>query len=209
MTTLSKLHETTTLLRSSKGVCSTVLQKQRRNVRHGGLWRRKSLVSSSIPSFQMLMCLLPHLSDKMLKKVLTISVSQLGRILHPQIAGSSMALTRALLQGNSGVMHMLWTRKLFLLILFFSITNDSNFIEWYVDVQDNAKLHIIALLGIEVKSERIFAFADIYTWTQIIELMHKILPEDRCRQLVSPPKNEGRALGKIIPAKRAEELLLS
>jgi hypothetical protein len=39
--------------------------------------------------------------------------------------------------------------------------------------------------------------------------MHKILPEDRCRQLVSPPENEGRALGKIIPAKRAEELLLS
>jgi nucleoside-diphosphate-sugar epimerase len=88
-----------------------------------------------------------------------------------------------------------------------AITNDSsNLVEWFVDVEDTAKLHVIALLDPEVKSERIFAFAETYTWTDILAIIRRILPEG-CEQLVSPPENEGRDISRILPRERAEELL--
>ncbi|KAI9035955.1 uncharacterized protein KD926_002567 [Aspergillus affinis] len=62
-----------------------------------------------------------------------------GKILHPEILGSTMGSVRELLQGDS--------------------TAFSKFPgQWYVDVEDTARLCALGLLDDTVKSERIFAF---------------------------------------------------
>lgn len=76
--------------------------------------------------------------------------------------------------------------------------------EWFVDVEDCARLHVIALLDPAVKSERIFAFAAPENWTDIIGILRKLRPQ---KHLPDPPENEGRDLSDIRPSKRAEQLL--
>ncbi|OKL62677.1 hypothetical protein UA08_01342 [Talaromyces atroroseus] len=109
-----------------------------------------------------------------------------GRILHPQITGSSMGLTRALLKGDQSVTKLLIP-------------------QWFIDVEDDAKIHTIALLDPSVGSERIFAFAATYNWTEILGIMRKLRPTNDI--IPASPENEGHDLGKILPARRAEELL--
>lgn len=125
---------------------------------------------------------------------------------------SSMGNVRALLKGETGIMQMLPSRKCLILYVYSQDTRipkpNINFaigkIEWFIDVEDTGKLHAIALLDPEVKSERIFGFASVYTWTEIIGMIQKLRPN---AQLPSPPENEARDISTIIPAKRAEELL--
>lgn len=76
--------------------------------------------------------------------------------------------------------------------------------EYYVNVQDVARLHAIALLDPELKSDRLFAFAGTFNWTEIIDILRKLRPNSK---LPSPPENEGRDLSVIKPARRAEELM--
>jgi hypothetical protein len=68
-----------------------------------------------------------------------------------------------------------------------------------------ARIHAIALLDPDIKSERLFAFASPFTWTDIIHILRKYRPEND--KLPSPPENEGEDLSVILPAKRAEDLL--
>lgn len=76
--------------------------------------------------------------------------------------------------------------------------------EWFVDVEDTARLHVIALLDPAVKSERLFAFAAPMNWTDVISILRKLRPY---RQFPNPPENEGRDLTDIKPSKRAEQLI--
>jgi hypothetical protein len=46
-----------------------------------------------------------------------------------------------------------------------------------VDVRDTARLHLIALVAPEVKSERLFAFAEPYNWNLVLKTLRKIYPE--------------------------------
>lgn len=78
-------------------------------------------------------------------------------------------------------------------------------LEYYVNVEDVARIHAIALLDPEVKSERLFAFASPFQWTEIVRLMRKYRPDNE--KIPSPPENEGHDLSVVPPAKRAEELL--
>lgn len=78
-------------------------------------------------------------------------------------------------------------------------------IEYYVNVEDVARIHAIALLDPEVKSERLFAFAHPFRWTDIINLLRKYRPDSD--KIPNPPENEGHDLSVVPPAKRAEELL--
>lgn len=71
-------------------------------------------------------------------------------------------------------------------------------------MQDVARLHAIALLDPELKSDRLFAFAGTFNWTEIIDILRKLRPNSK---LPSPPENEGRDLSVIKPARRAEELM--
>lgn len=48
--------------------------------------------------------------------------------------------------------------------------------QWYVDVEDTALLHLAALTLDEVQGERLLAFAGQYSWTQILEILHRRYP---------------------------------
>jgi len=49
--------------------------------------------------------------------------------------------------------------------------------QWYIDVRDNAKLHLGALILPGIDRERIFGFAGKYNWNTIMDIMRKLHPE--------------------------------
>ncbi|GAM33894.1 hypothetical protein TCE0_013r01121 [Talaromyces pinophilus] len=112
----------------------------------------------------------------------------IGKILHPEIAGSTMKWAAELLQGNDGVIKFLPP-------------------QWHVNVGDIARIHAIALLDPNVQSERLFAFAAPFTWTGVIDILRKLRPSNK--SLVNPPADELPDLSDIVPSKRAESLLRS
>ncbi|KAJ5084038.1 hypothetical protein NUU61_008617 [Penicillium alfredii] len=109
-----------------------------------------------------------------------------GRILHPEIFGSTMGWVRQLLKGDS--------------------TTFGRFHEqWYVDVEDVTRLFVIGLLDPEVKSERIFAFADQSTWTDTVARLRQLRPGNT--RISSPSPNGVRDRGDVPPRERAQSLL--
>ncbi|OAP58308.1 hypothetical protein AYL99_07398 [Fonsecaea erecta] len=112
----------------------------------------------------------------------------LGRILLPEGFGSTMGWVRSLLEGNERILGTLPP-------------------QWYVDVRDDARVHVAALLDPEVQNERLFAFAGPYNWTDIINILNKLRPENN--KIPKAPPNEGRDLTDIKGSKRAEDLIKS
>ncbi|KAK4112871.1 NAD(P)-binding protein [Canariomyces notabilis] len=49
-------------------------------------------------------------------------------------------------------------------------------LDFFVDVQDNARLHVAALIHPDVQGERIFAYASPFTWRGIQRIMQKLYP---------------------------------
>lgn len=78
-------------------------------------------------------------------------------------------------------------------------------IEWFVDVEDTARLHVAALLDGRVKSERLFAFATPYNWTDVVDILRKVFPLNS--SIPQPPENEPRDLSLVGPSVRAESLI--
>ncbi|KAJ5281546.1 hypothetical protein N7478_006918 [Penicillium angulare] len=113
--------------------------------------------------------------------------TNIGPILHQNIGGSTMKITANLLEGNES-----------------AIKNVPP--QWFVDVQDNAKMHVIALLSPELESERLFAFSSPFNWTQVTNILRNLRPHAPVPRV---PEGEQEDLMDIIPAKRAEELLMS
>ncbi|CAG9983179.1 unnamed protein product [Clonostachys byssicola] len=74
----------------------------------------------------------------------------------------------------------------------------------YINVQDDAKLHVIALTHPAVQRERIFAVAGPVSLNDIISILRKLYPE---RQWENLP-DEGKDLSTFEPIRRAEDLLL-
>ena len=130
---------------------------------------------------------------------------QFGKILIPEIPGSSTKAVRNLLTGDASRLRWFPPRKLFEIALVRTILTVQLPIEYFVDVRDNARLHVAALLDPAVESERIFALAAPFNWTDIIDILRKLRPENK--QIPDPPDNEGRDLSEIVPRKRAEQLL--
>ncbi|KIW16465.1 hypothetical protein PV08_06519 [Exophiala spinifera] len=110
----------------------------------------------------------------------------LGTILSPEIPGSTMGWTRKLLEGEDATFKMLPP-------------------QWFIDVVDDARLHVAALLDPKVQSQRIFAFAEPYNYTDVLTILRKLRPNNT--KLPSPPENEGRDLTIIKPRAKAEQLL--
>ncbi|KAL7935932.1 NAD(P)-binding protein [Trichoderma chlorosporum] len=48
--------------------------------------------------------------------------------------------------------------------------------QWYVDVEDTALLHLGALTLDDINGERLLAFAGQYSWTQILDILHRCYP---------------------------------
>ncbi|OGM43401.1 cinnamoyl-CoA reductase [Aspergillus bombycis] len=109
-----------------------------------------------------------------------------GKILHPEIGGSSMALVRNLLSGNQAGIDYVPP-------------------QWFVDVEDAARLHVAAVLDGRVKSERLFAFATPYNWTDIVDILRTAFPLNS--SIPQAPENEVRDLSQVGPSIRAESLI--
>ncbi|KAF1962084.1 NAD(P)-binding protein [Byssothecium circinans] len=74
--------------------------------------------------------------------------------------------------------------------------------QWCVDVEDTALLHIAALTEEDVQGERLFAFAERFTYTEVVDILRKEFPD---RKLVD--KIEEKAHNGTVDNKRSIELL--
>ncbi|KAJ5388985.1 3-beta hydroxysteroid dehydrogenase/isomerase [Penicillium cataractarum] len=110
----------------------------------------------------------------------------LGKVLHPEIGGSTMGYVTRLLQGNTQPFKFLP-------------------LPWFVDVVDTARLHAIALFCPNVKSERLFAAATPFVWKEIIDILRQIQPNNTT--IPNPPSEEDPTVGEVKPAIRAAKLL--
>ncbi|CAI7568025.1 unnamed protein product [Penicillium manginii] len=95
-----------------------------------------------------------------------------------------------------------WVRKL----LQGDATAFSRFPEqWYVDVEDTARLCVLGLLDPIVKSERIFAFGEQTKWTNTVKMLRELRPENTL--IPNAPEHEIRDRTNVIPRARARDLL--
>jgi len=76
--------------------------------------------------------------------------------------------------------------------------------EWFVDVQDCARLHVAALLHQEISGERIFAWASPFNWNVVLAEFRKLFPE---RKFIDDVPGLWDDLAIVGPARRAEALL--
>ncbi|KAK0757255.1 hypothetical protein N5P37_009971 [Trichoderma harzianum] len=76
--------------------------------------------------------------------------------------------------------------------------------QYFVDVRDTARLHVAALLDPKIKEERIFAFAQEYNWTDVLNILRKLRPN---RQFPLNPENEGRDYTQVAPRDKAKKIL--
>jgi nucleoside-diphosphate-sugar epimerase len=77
--------------------------------------------------------------------------------------------------------------------------------EWFVNVQDCARLHIAALLDPAINHQRIFAFAEPVNWTDAVRILREIRPQNS--KIPDPPPNELEDLSQIKPRDKAEAIL--
>lgn len=68
--------------------------------------------------------------------------------------------------------------------------------EWFVDVRDTARLHVLAMTEEDVQYERIFAFSEPYNFTDIAAAVGK-----------GPVGSEDRDLSQVPAKARAVALL--
>lgn len=80
-------------------------------------------------------------------------------------------------------------------------------IEWHINVRDDARVHVAALLDPSVGSQRLFPFATPFNWTDMIGILRKLRPGNE--KIPNPPPNEGRDTVEIKPRKKAEDLMIS
>ncbi|KAF4624525.1 hypothetical protein G7Y89_g13647 [Cudoniella acicularis] len=49
--------------------------------------------------------------------------------------------------------------------------------QYYIDIQDTARLHVAGLTIPDVKNERLFAFATPFNWNNVLRIMRKLRPD--------------------------------
>ena len=67
--------------------------------------------------------------------------------------------------------------------------------QWFVDVQDDARVHVAALIDKTVKDERIFAFARAFDWNDMFDAVRKARPEAKTIPERLPP--HGKDLSEV------------
>jgi nucleoside-diphosphate-sugar epimerase len=75
--------------------------------------------------------------------------------------------------------------------------------QYYINVQDNARVHVAALIFPDVNGERLFSFAYPFNWNDILAVFRKLYPG---RKFIDDYPNLGRDLSKVSNG-RAEELV--
>ncbi|KAJ9608479.1 hypothetical protein H2200_007467 [Cladophialophora chaetospira] len=112
----------------------------------------------------------------------------MGEVLIPEGSASTMGWIQNILKGDESMIKMMPP-------------------QYFIDVHDDARLHVAALLNPAVQNERLAAFAEPFNWTDIIGILSKLRPENK--QLPKAPENEGRDISDVQGIKRAEELIKS
>ena len=81
-----------------------------------------------------------------------------------------------------------------------------NLAEWYVDVEDLARLCAVGLSDPSAQSERIFAFAQQMNWFDAVSLLRQLRPKNT--PIADVPEENIRGPRDFLPrGGRAEELL--
>lgn len=75
--------------------------------------------------------------------------------------------------------------------------------QYYINVQDNARVHVAALIFPDVNNERLFTFAHPYNWNDILAIFRELDPKHK---FIDDLPDLGRDLSKVAN-ERAEELL--
>ncbi|KAI4162407.1 MAG: hypothetical protein LQ342_003973 [Letrouitia transgressa] len=76
--------------------------------------------------------------------------------------------------------------------------------QYFVDVRDNARLHVAALTDPAIQNERVFAFAEPFNWNDVLHILRKLRPNHK----FSPDmENDVKDLSIVAPHARAEEIL--
>lgn len=75
--------------------------------------------------------------------------------------------------------------------------------QYYINVDDNAAVHVAALIFDDVKNERLFTFAHPYSWNTLLEIFRRRYPQ---RKFIDDIENIGEDKS-IVANNRAEELL--
>lgn len=114
--------------------------------------------------------------------------ANMGPILSPQHQGYP---------STAGWVHALWNG--------FEGQEDLKFNppQYYINVQDNARVHVAALIYSDVVGERLFTFAHPYSWNDILGVFRKLYPD---RKFIDDIPDIGRDLSKVAN-ERAESLL--
>jgi hypothetical protein len=76
-------------------------------------------------------------------------------------------------------------------------------IEWYVNVDDTARIHVAALLCKSINNERIFAYAEPFTWNDILAVLRKLYPSKKFEDDIP---NAERSNMKV-PTKQGAQIL--
>lgn len=76
-------------------------------------------------------------------------------------------------------------------------------LEYFIDVQDTARLHVAAAIHPDVVSERIFGFAEPQNGDTMLDILRKLYPAKTF------PENfqVGQDLSEVVPRARADALL--
>lgn len=75
--------------------------------------------------------------------------------------------------------------------------------QYFVNVQDTARVHVGALLYPDVNNERLFAWAAPYNWNDILAILRNLYPD---RKFIEDIPDLGRDLSKVSN-ERAEEIV--
>ncbi|CZS89024.1 related to aldehyde reductase II [Rhynchosporium agropyri] len=78
--------------------------------------------------------------------------------------------------------------------------------QWVVNVEDVAKLHVIALIDPAVSGERLLAYAEKFDYNKLIETMSKLVGDDAMKNIEREEESGGKDLSEVDVA-RSEELL--
>ncbi|KAH8811169.1 hypothetical protein F5884DRAFT_267019 [Xylogone sp. PMI_703] len=75
--------------------------------------------------------------------------------------------------------------------------------QYYINVQDDARVHVAALIYSDVQNERLFAFAHPYNWNDILAILRQCFPKHK---FIDDIPDIGEDKSKVAN-QRAEELL--
>jgi nucleoside-diphosphate-sugar epimerase len=67
--------------------------------------------------------------------------------------------------------------------------------QWFVDVEDTARVHVAALIDPEVRGERLLAFAEPFNWSDVLKVLRGLYP-DRTFEFEAEG-SEGRDLSEL------------